>query len=367
MPNNKKKTLKKSAKQAPNITAETVKPQHSKEHVMLSNQAHEYSKAVADPFGSKPCGIPSFPSLPSLKVKTWAKGTFQTSGTTGFGFIAVDPRAAVVNDTDSVMYSTSAYAHSHVRNTGLGSVSAATNAPYTTAQISAAADALSYRVVASGLRIRYIGTELNRGGYKIGLRDPTGSTLADRNIPAFEAETQAVRFSVDRKWTTITYQPWQSNLLEFAQSLGVGGSVPDAATVVAPSRQFWMGFAVQAAEATTSLAYEFEFYTIVEYQGSISTGQTVTMHDPVGHAAVGATLVNSKALQPTQLSSAERVSSTLEHVSHYVKHGISSYQAVSQVASDVGRVIRPSTAGSSSWWNTALNWVEAILPAIALL
>ena len=360
MPKNTKLKKKNSAKQA----VDTDATADQRGHVMISDQTQKYARAVADPFEAAVCGIPSYPSLPSLKKKVWVKGTFATSGTTGFGFIAADPRASIVNDVGAVIFSDASYTHSHARNTSFGSVTAVSNAPYTTAQLDSASDGVSFRVVASGLRIRYIGSELNRGGFKIGLVDPTNSTIIDRQIPQFEAETQSKRFAVDRKWTTLLYKPTTYSQVQFNYGLSTGGSTPDPATVIGTDRAYWLGFAVQAASASTSLSYEYELFTIVEYQGSIGTGQTLTMYDPVGHAAVDAVGISSRALTPSQLSSPERIKTVLSHVSQYVKHGVSSFQSGGSPPTDSRAIKAP---GNGSWLESAFSWVEALAPALALL
>jgi hypothetical protein len=60
----------------------------------LSTRTPDCLKALAalfsDPFNATVTGLPVFPAPPSQKLRIFSKGTFQ-SGTSGFGFVAIQP------------------------------------------------------------------------------------------------------------------------------------------------------------------------------------------------------------------------------------------------------------------------------------
>jgi hypothetical protein len=130
-----------------------------------------YAAALVDPFDT-PAGacVPAdlFP-LPSSKTKTFIRGKFAL-GTTGFGCIFARPVSA--NDAQSVVGTTaasvggSATLLSAFTNT---TAQLATQVPYTTAQLT---EGVGARVVACGLRIKYIGQLMSRNGVVLSYEDP---------------------------------------------------------------------------------------------------------------------------------------------------------------------------------------------------
>lgn len=277
----------------------------------MSKCAHDYARCLSNPFTGPLACVPSYPAMMSLKTRSWSRGTFST-GTNGFGFVIVDPFRGGFNDSNSVSWSTSLYAGTTCSVGGTDVLFSNTNAQYQLSSLGDDPALLQARVVAAGLRIRYIGTELNRGGQKIGLMDPTHDSLDGRNISSANNELQSKVFPVSREWSTVLYRPVFDYELNYQQT-----SPPT-------NDEFYMGFLVQAASSATPLEYEFEFYVITEYQGRTVRGQTASHHDPVGFAAVNTTATTSKSLLPNSEKDTHREESFLGQVSRYVKDGVTS-------------------------------------------
>jgi hypothetical protein len=127
-------------------------------------------------------------------------------GTAGVGFVC--GRRVFSNDVYPLVYhSTGAYAGTTFTNTGTGCQLAYSNSPFAAATIGTNALSLQVRSVGFGLRIRYTGTELDRGGTIIGLTEPDHNsilTLGESNVLAYNS---SFRSPVDRKWKTVYHIP----------------------------------------------------------------------------------------------------------------------------------------------------------------
>jgi hypothetical protein len=328
----------------------------------LSACAAQYGQTLANPFTGPLGCVPEYPSLPSLKARVYAKGSFST-GAAGFGTIAVDPERSVVNDNSCVLFSTASYAGTTMSTdpTAVGISSAMSNATYAQADIGNSAADVAFRVVGSGLKIRYTGTQLNMGGVKICLHDPTHANLALRTESEMDAEKQSVRISVTREWTTVLYRPVARNELNYRGTIQAHTD----------TNAFYMGILIQSADPSLTLPFEFEFFTVVEYQGRIVRGQTPTHADPVGAAAASFVTQVSSALQPSNASDHQRSSSIVQHMASYVAHGMSRAQTVSSsspkaASGALALPQAPSTVSSllGSMGKVALNLLPEVLGMI---
>ena len=142
---------------------------------VLSECAARYACAIGAPFSAGAIGacVPSFPARPSFKVHSRINGTFSI-GTAGVGYIGVAP--CVSNSQRCIYYTGSTFTGTTLMVSGTG-VNAITNTsnPYASGAFvpaSQATDAMTARIISVGLRIRYTGTELNRGGIVYGLVHP---------------------------------------------------------------------------------------------------------------------------------------------------------------------------------------------------
>ncbi len=355
MPNSKKRQNNKSRSPlAISVNNREAMTEMSKtSHV--SRGSSDYARCVANPFDGPVGGIPSFPSVKSIKQRAWAKGVLNTSPTTGFGYIVVNPSQLSFNDAVGVGYTNSNFNDTVIGVPGSGSGNAfiTSNSQYDTSQLGTTAASLQFRVVACGVRVRYVGSELERGGQKVGLMDPTHDTLVGRGISDFDAELDSKRFAVSREWTYVLYRPITNSELQYQST-------------VDPS--FSMGFTIQASSATTSLTYEFEAYVVTEFQGRTIRGQTPTLHDPTGFAAVDYTLQTSKHLLPTTSNNSKREGSVMSDVIKYIAHGVShtSLQpSVNVLHSQKQLADRATTHGgksNGSFWSYLYDGIKGAIP-----
>jgi len=165
----KKNTRKKPAKQRSRRRRQAGSRSKARipRHPPMKPCTLEYMDALLDPWGSltrdsMPC-VPDLFALPSQKMVTRLRGQL-TIGTAGMGFVILSPFCAAA-DVNALCYTNSSFTGTSVVASGTGVVAGAdgqipwiaTNAPLV-------------RMVAQGVRVRYTGTELNRGGMIIPMR-----------------------------------------------------------------------------------------------------------------------------------------------------------------------------------------------------
>lgn len=253
----------------------------------LSKCAMDYARCLVNPFTGPLACIPSYPALMSRKVRVWSKGVMET-GSSGMGFVCADPLRGAVSDVSCVNFTDNSFAGSSILTPATaGVVNGYSNADYVNSQV--ATNGITFRVVASGIRVRYVGTELDRGGYAVALSDTNHNSLYNRNISQLDAEINSKRFPINREWITVVYRPVRDEDDDFG---GISTQTPAATDL-----SFYQGIAVNAP-ASNSITFEWEYYSIYEYQGATARGQTPSHVDTVGYGAVSATTTFSQHLMP---------------------------------------------------------------------
>lgn len=227
-----------------------------------------------DPFSPSigPVCIPDLLDLPSFKVKNIAQGTFSV-GTLGVGFIACNPLDGMVNNLDMAVTTTSAFAGNAVSTTTGATVLAVrmAQAPYVASSLSL--DNVQARLVGFGMRCRYTGTELNRGGRLICYRASDMSMTSDLFSPSSLLNNRTtITVPVTRKWSQVTWLPSRATDYQFVNSS------PATVATVSPLVLLCEG-------GTTGNSFEFEVVGHYEYTGLV-TGETRSHVDLPGMSAI---------------------------------------------------------------------------------
>lgn len=233
----------------------------------LAPCTQHYAMALFDPFGSRfdnetPC-IPDASDVPSYKFSILTRGSFST-GTQGLGYILVAPNA---NGSDSTIAAISSptFAGSTTLASGAG-VTAVSPAqfPWT----SGAARAI--RLVSMGVRIRYSGTELQRGGtiYAVSAASEDDA-LENNSIINLAARNTCMTFPVKRRWTQAGYRVGATN----ANTSNHPGYMYHQGNydLIASTANAKMVIAVQVPDITTSKTFDWEiigYYEAVPYGGA---------------------------------------------------------------------------------------------------
>lgn len=288
----------------------------------------------------------------SSKQRSWTKGTLST-GTTGFGFIMFDPVGAAVNDRSSVWASDSSYAAGVTAISGAGVVATNSNSQYSSADIGATNPLNQFRVVGAGVRIRYAGTELNRGGFVNALADPTHSNQTGASLLTIRAEPEAKQFPVNREWTTVLYRPVFNDELNYQSDW----------TLAVPAHVI----VVTAASAATPLTYEYECFTVHEFQGRSVKGMTPSHSDPTGFAAVNTTALTNPVLRPNQVASPNREKGALTSVAEYISRGTSSVATIAQDAAHAVSIGADIVSAGSKAWGALTTIAEVMEPLLMAL
>lgn len=267
--------------------------------VHMSQCADEYLRALTVPFSTAKACIPDTICMPSMKTKTTARGTFATNAA-GFGFIAINPWSMVHSDVTTtangtaspVVASNSSYANTFVPQRFDSTVTdvayTASNSIFSRTQLTnTGADRKQFRLVGCGLRVRYIGTELNRAGRLVMFRSrnntpPPGTYNLDNTLRDNYFHTSAV----DRQWKEITYFPSRTEDISYGYY-----DDPSTATTVEDYR-----IMACLVNGLASSNMEFEVDALFEIVGGFyAEGITTTPShsDPTGMGAIMSAIPNT--------------------------------------------------------------------------
>lgn len=254
-----------------------------------------YIQALYDPFDQQ-AGVcipaDSFP-LPSQKVKVFNRGVINL-GTTGVGWIGLYPTA--FNDLDGIVATTAASVGTPA--TALSAFTNLTNGkftqlPYVLAD--ATAGAVQARIVASGLRVRYAGTEDNRQGLYCACEDQDMLNIVGKSYNDIRALTQSDtrRPSGNGSWDqSVCYSgPVAPHMYEFTQL---------AYPVNADTGGFKASPLVICMQGGAGDAIEYEAVIHVEYIGSKIPGKTASHADNATYGKIIQTTKEMASLSPIQ-------------------------------------------------------------------
>lgn len=154
-----------------------------KQHKTINKETVDYAHNIFNPFIRTGARIPHSPIVSSQMVTTFAKGVFNTNAA-GLGFIQVAPMRGIASDGNLGNVTSNLYAGTTFPAFGTAFTALLnTNSPYTLADFDVADDTcLSARVVSAGIRIRFVGTELNKGGRVYGLDSEGHFSLIGRDL-----------------------------------------------------------------------------------------------------------------------------------------------------------------------------------------
>lgn len=283
----------------------------------ISDCAAKYAVAIVDPwdrFASGAC-VPAPPSRPSYKVRGFTRGILNLSGTSGVGFIALSP--ALCNDFAQIWYTDSNFTGTAITATmtatpGVNPAGIA-NLPFSRAQLTTLDAnnnaAVQGRIVSAGIAIKYIGTELNRGGRIICYSDPGHGSINGATSASLGSKLEA-EFSTpgpQRSKCWIVANAIDSTELSYADSDTSDPGAEATIKLVYPFSQgeplsntagdLNYGQPIMGAVITgvKGDAYEFEVILHVEYIGAAAQSQlTPNMSDPDGLALVQTAIGRSR-------------------------------------------------------------------------
>lgn len=349
MQKNKQSNQKKAQK-----ALKPVLPKETYENFFkLGNCTHKYGLSLVDPFDG-PAGacLPVSPSLLTRKVRSFSRFTLAV-GTLGVGFVLANAQG-MAGDILNAYTTTAAFAGtatSFVASAGV--VGQSTNADTSLSSFSNAA-LMQLRVVSWGIRIRYRGTELNRGGRLLTLEEPDHQTMSGFTSNAFLAYEKCNEHAVTEKWTRVCMSgPVAPADYDFTGINLVHTSTP------------YMGVFV---ESTAGNLFDVEIFYNYELVGSVPRGKTASEADDMGVGAVVGTIRehNDSALDSKHpmVTAAGPTGQNYTNVSKVLQQTVNAY--ASQNTSGWLTKGAKLWKEAKPWLGKALNIAETVAPLLLL-
>lgn len=295
-------------------------------------------------------GLPTSPAIPSLKGWVFTKGTFLTQANSQ-GYIAFNPYTAVTSDLPNVFYTDGSGAVTSIPGAVAAGVAGATsNSPYLSTSFGATEDLTAWRVVSAGLRVRYSGNNLNKGGSLVAFSHPSHNTIVGATDTEMLAYNTSKRLPVDNSWTSLVWCP--ASFADFTFRQAVPGGSPS------------MGVSVEAPGATV-ISFAFEAYVNFEVNGRQIRGQTPTMQDPIGFAAVQAVSQGGKMIYQGAPKTDNMLVQGEKYVANEISSAAGSVSAAVKGAESAVNWLASEGAEAVDWVATegldALEWVSELL------
>lgn len=287
----------------------------------LSSCAAHYAVAVGSPFSREANGacVPTFPARMSQKITSYKSGTFFV-GAQGFGFIGVTP--CVANNANAIYHSTASYNGTvidYINGTGVAA-SPMASLPYNSTQLLGGDVTIpapvTGRIVSVGLRIRYIGTELNKGGMCYCLVTPDHTNTQGFTMDTLATYQETIKVPVGRNWTTIVASAIEQAECAYPEEASV--PVGDTATrrmlypfsqlnsLASTSLTIGAPIMVVCVTSSASNAFEYEVVEHVEYIGVATQAAATKSHsDQEGLSKVTEAAGNTPAARAASGSSQE--------------------------------------------------------------
>jgi len=270
---NKKKTKKKKA---------AKRSVGQRQHFELSRCSKLYLMALTNPFGVfpvEPC-VPDLYDSPSKKVSILFRGTLVVP-TTGNGFVVSRIQDSLFNNINTIFTSTNAYAGDGIPplSTTTGTVAApVTSGLYQSSQVGTSSASVQYRLVGGGLRVRYIGTELNRGGLVIPFSHPQNQTFTGYSVGSLQSFRTTRLEPASRGWHGICWSP--KRVTDYNYYSG-------AVATQSPGSDGSIAIVVQSSGA--QMTWQFEQVAHFEVTGAVDT-PTRSDSDMQGMSAIRSVL-----------------------------------------------------------------------------
>jgi len=245
------------------------------QELILSNCGVDYAKCLLNPCGAPPSCMPTIGGCQSRKVKVMLRGGLACSSTTGLGCLIVNPLQGITSDLPWAYFSDTPFVGTVLPSTtGTGVISGFSNSDYQAAAFSTLG--ASMRLVSLCLRVRYVGTELNRGGAIYALSEPDHVGLNGKSIAQLRAYNACSESPVTEDWTELCYLgPVNPTEFEYVSTFG--------ATI--PNSNLMMAFFIKCPVSSNSV-FDFEVYGNYEVIGPNVNGKTPSFADPTGMAIV---------------------------------------------------------------------------------
>lgn len=272
--------------------------------------------------------MPTFPARLSQKCSPKLSGSFSI-GTESVGFLAFAP--CLANSENCLCYSGSTFNATTITMTPATPYTGTTVSTFPTMPYAAggfidgtgsAGSSMAGRFVSVAIRVRYTGTELNRGGTLYAMVRPDHENMNGQSISSISSYKEAIKVPVSRTWTEIVasaVDPDETTFFDATRYLNTGGSGVGTEEYVLSMYPFSQGQHCDSGSPTvgapiiafmatgvTGNTFEFEIIQHVEYIGRDTQAMATKSHsDQDGLSKVTNVAGNVQALRnSTNLSQA---------------------------------------------------------------
>lgn len=173
--------------------------------------ARDYARAFMDPFGSTRaiCLPSSAANVDSIRQRLTYRGT-ATIGTSGVGFVAWNPSAVSTGTyaLNTIAYTDATYAGAESTPISLAATGVAgTSLAGSILTEASLGDTSQVRPVLAAMRVRYIGTELNRSGQLLMWNDLEDFQTVGMTLDSITTRPTAQLVQCTREWSTLRMVP----------------------------------------------------------------------------------------------------------------------------------------------------------------
>jgi hypothetical protein len=268
---------------------------------MLSDCTLLYARALANPFQSfpeMPC-IPDWITLPSFKYRARVRGTFST-GTAGIGWVIFNPWFASVNNGANfgtngsypIYYTTSSFAGNTIDFAIAGGtitttgVAGANSNSILNSNTLTATNEQQLRLVAAGIQVRYIGSDLYNSGRTILYRNANNTSIVEGAQASYMlSQDYSASVPVSRRAEAVTYLPDTPALMGYRYYSDFNQSINTGTIWFTNAGGFNAAIWVDGGQPTNPQSWEYEANAYFEVIG-LNLPTTSSHSDAVGLSTV---------------------------------------------------------------------------------
>jgi len=252
-------------------------------HLQLSPCAWKYAKVLLDPFNEAAGAcLPSFPSIPSKKIKAFSVGTMTSNTASGVGYVVINPGKGVSN-TGAWGIATTVTTFSattiQTSSASAGCLAFASNSPLSSTTFGSQSG--SAKLVSCGIRIRYIGPLLYQSGTVNCILSQNHGDLNNQPLTNVQSWPNTNRVPVGREWVNVTFRPQDPSDYDVYLPGSSTTAINDGTGTTA-----CLALVIAGCSTTNPCTFEYEAYGHYEAFGTNVPDVTPGESDPFGAAAV---------------------------------------------------------------------------------
>lgn len=201
----------------------------SRSRPKIDQCVRDFLRALVAPWSNPPACFPgSLIALPSRKVVCFARGTLPTAADKK---IYLGVRGCMVNDQSSLVHNAASDGSTAIPDFGApGMVEVNVNSPFTSSEVTGSG--VDVRLTSLGIRVRYIGSELERGGRIIMLEHPNHDSVGGKTETGLTAFRGCASVPITRDWVSLTWSPKTAKEYNYLVGTYLSSAAPIMAMII---------------------------------------------------------------------------------------------------------------------------------------